>query len=318
MNIKKPIFWDQKKPNLLAYILLPLTLLIRINNFFFKFLPKNKFDKIKSICVGNIYLGGTGKTPASLKLYQLLKTKNYNVVIGKKYYKNQKDEQYLLENKCRFISLKDRKQIIKLAIEKKHELIIFDDGLQERSVDYDLKFVCFDSKIWLGNGYLIPSGPLRENINSLKKYDCVFLKITDVNINLINIISQIKKVNSKIEIFNLYVEIKNKSEFNPADKYIIFSGIGNSTSFKEALIYNKFNIIEERIFPDHHKYEDNDINTILEVSKRKNLKILTTEKDYVKIPSYLKEEINCIEINLRIDNEKKLLNFIESKINEAN
>ena len=318
MNIKKPIFWDQKKPNFIAYILLPLTLLIRINNFFFKFLPKKKFDKIKTICIGNIYLGGTGKTPTSLKLYHLLKNKNYDVVIGKKYYNNQKDEQYLLENKSRLISLKDREQIIKHAVKKNHEIIIFDDGLQERGIDYDLKFVCFDSKIWLGNGYLIPSGPLRENIESLKKYHGVFLKIADEGKNLIDVVSEIKKKNSKIKIFNSRVEITNINKFNPSDKYLIFSGIGNSTSFKEILINNKFNIIEEKIFSDHHKYKDEDINRILEISKKKNLKILTTEKDYVKIPNYFKNSINYIEINLKIDDEKKLLKFIKSKINETN
>ena len=165
MNLNKPKFWDFKKPNFLAYLLLPLTLFLRANIFF---LPKKKFDQVKTICVGNIYLGGTGKTPTSLKLYQLLKAKKYSVAIGKKYYPKQKDEQILLENKSNFISAKNRKEIIKLAIEKDHEIVIFDDGLQERMFDFDIKFVCFDSKIWLGNGHLIPSGPLRENINSLK------------------------------------------------------------------------------------------------------------------------------------------------------
>ena len=75
---------------------------------------------------------------------------------------------------------------------------------------------------------------------------------------------------------------------------------------------------EEKIFSDHHKYRDEDINRILEISKKKNLKILTTEKDYVKIPNYFKNDINYIEINLKIDDEKKLLKFIESKINETN
>ena len=318
MNIKKPKFWDQKKPNFLSYVLLPITFLIKINNLFLNFFPKKKFDKIKTICVGNIYLGGTGKTPISLRLYQLLKNNNYNVVIGKKYYPNQKDEQILIKNKSNLISLKNREEIVKIAIEKNHELIIFDDGLQERRFDYDLKFVCFDSKIWLGNGYLIPSGPLRENIESLKKYHGVFLKITDESANLIDIVSEIKKTNSKIEIFNSRVEITNIDKFSPSDKYLIFSGIGNSTSFKEILINNKFNIIEEKIFSDHHKYRDEDINRILEISKKKNLKILTTEKDYVKIPNYFKNSINYIEINLKIDDEKKLLKFIKSKINETN
>ena len=157
-----------------------------------------------------------------------------------------------------------------------------------------------------------------KNFNSLKKYDGVFLKITDEKTNLIDITSKIKKTNPKIEIFKSLLEITNIDKFNLSDQYLIFSGIGNSTSFKEILISYKFNIIEEKIFSDHFRYKDEDIYKILEISRKKNLKILTTEKDYVKIPSYLKKDINHIEINLKIDDEKKLLNFIESKINETN
>ena len=318
MNIRKPIFWDQKKINFFTYILFPFTFIIRVNNFFIKFLPKKKFDQVKTICVGNIYLGGTGKTPTSLKLYQLLKAKKYSVAIGKKYYPKQKDEQILLENKSNFISAKNRKEIIKLAIEKDHEIIIFDDGLQERMFDFDIKFVCFDSKIWLGNGHLIPSGPLRENINSLKKYYGVFLKNTNKNTNLINIISEIKKINPQTKIFISNVKIKNISKFNLSDNFFIFSGIGNSTSFKEILVNNKFNIIREKIFPDHYEYEDKDLYKILEISKKHNLKIITTEKDYIKIPNHLKNEINFVEIDLKIDEEEKLIKFIETKFNETN
>ena len=308
----------QKKPTLLTYILSPLTFVVKINNIINKLITKKKFDQIKTICVGNIYLGGTGKTPTALKLYQLLKAENYNIVIGKKYYPNQKDEITLLKNKSDFISSKNREEIIRLATEKNHELIIFDDGLQDKKIDYDIKFVCFDSKIWIGNGYLIPAGPLRENINSLKKYDGVFLKITNENSNLINTISEIKKINSKIEIFNARVEIKNIDKFNLSNEYLIFSGIGNSKSFKEILINNKFNIIEEKIFSDHYEYKDQDIQKILKISKKRNLKTLTTEKDYVKIPVNLRDEIDFIEIDLKIDEDEKLIKFINSKINETN
>jgi len=318
MKINKPTFWDKKKPNLLTYILSPLTFVVKINNIINKLITKKKFDQIKTICVGNIYLGGTGKTPTALKLYQLLKAENYNIVIGKKYYPNQKDEITLLKNKSDFISSKNREEIIRLATEKNHELIIFDDGLQDKKIDYDIKFVCFDSKIWIGNGYLIPAGPLRENINSLKKYDGVFLKITNENSNLINTISEIKKINSKIEIFNARVEIKNIDKFNLSNEYLIFSGIGNSKSFKEILINNKFNIIEEKIFSDHYEYKDQDIQKILKISKKRNLKTLTTEKDYVKIPVNLRDEIDFIEIDLKIDEDEKLIKFINSKINETN
>ena len=102
MNLHKPKFWDFKKPNFLAYLLLPLTLLMKGNVLFSNLYPKKKFKKIKSICVGNIYLGGTGKTPTTLKLYELLKNTNYNVVNAKKYYFDQKDEYILLKNKSKY------------------------------------------------------------------------------------------------------------------------------------------------------------------------------------------------------------------------
>ena len=318
MKLHKPKFWDFKKPNFLAYLLLPLSLLIKANIFFSKLYPKKKFKKIKTICIGNIYLGGTGKTPTTLKLYQLLKDMNYNVVNAKKYYFDQNDEYVLLKNKSEVISLKNRDEIIMHAIEKSYELVIFDDGLQEKKINYDLKFVCFDSKNWIGNGLLIPSGPLREEINSLRKYDGVFLKVTNASIDLNKIKLIIKDINPKIEVFDTYVEIKNIKRLSVSNKYLIFSGIGNSRSFKEILENNNFNIIDEKIFADHYDYQNQDIQKILEIAKHKNLKILTTEKDYTKIPDDLKSEINFVEIDLRIPKEDKLIKFIKSKIDERN
>ena len=318
MNLHKPKFWDFEKPNFFAYLLFPLTLFVKANIFISNLYPKKKFKKIKTICIGNIYLGGTGKTPTTLKLYQLLKDINYKVVNAKKYYFDQKDEYVLLKNKSNVISLRNRDEIIKHAIEKNYELVIFDDGLQEKKIDYDLKFVCFDSKNWIGNGLLIPSGPLREEINSLRKYDGVFLKVTNTNIDLNKIKLKIKDINPKIEVFDSYVKIKNIESLGLSDKYLIFSGIGNSKSFKEILENNNFNIVEEKIFADHYDYKIQDIQKILEISKNKDLKILTTEKDYIKIPEDLKSEINFIEIDLEIPKKDKLIKFVKSKIDERN
>ena len=71
-----------------------------------------------------------------------------------------------------------------MQLKKKQKIAIFDDGLQDKKLDYDLKFVCFDSENWIGNGKLIPAGPLREDISSLRKYDAVFLKDNDLNKNV--------------------------------------------------------------------------------------------------------------------------------------
>ena len=99
---------------------------------------------------------------------------------------------------------------------------------------------------------------------------------------------------------------------------MIFSGIGNSSSFRETLENNNFNIIEEKIFPDHYDYNDQDIQKILEIAKNKDLKILTTEKDFIKIPDDLKSEINFVEIDLEIPKKDKLIKFIKSKIDARN
>ena len=97
MKIKKPNFWDNKQPNYLAYLLLPFTLPIIINNFFLNLKKTRKNNKIISICVGNIYVGGTAKTPLTIKIYQILKNLNLNIAVIKKFYKDQIDEQKFIE-----------------------------------------------------------------------------------------------------------------------------------------------------------------------------------------------------------------------------
>jgi tetraacyldisaccharide 4'-kinase len=99
IQFKKPKFWDLKKPNYISIALKPISIIIK-NLVKIKYLISSKktYSNIKLICVGNIYLGGTGKTSLCLKLYELL-SKKYKCCFIKKYYKNQKDEQMLLENK---------------------------------------------------------------------------------------------------------------------------------------------------------------------------------------------------------------------------
>ena len=98
MNFIKPKFW--KNNNILVYFLLPLTIITKII-ILLKNNQQNYDPKIATICVGNIYLGGTGKTQLVLKINQFLK-KKYKTFVIKKYYKNQFDEQQLLKKKTKF------------------------------------------------------------------------------------------------------------------------------------------------------------------------------------------------------------------------
>ena len=316
MRFKKPKFWDLKKPNFLSYILMPFTIPVKINNILLNLKSSKKKNKIKSICIGNIYLGGTGKTPATIKLFNIFKSIYSNVCTGKKYYSSQIDEQILLKNKTNLICETDRTKIIKKAINQNNRLIIFDDGLQDIKINYDLQIVCFDKKDWIGNGCILPSGPLREKLDSLKKYDIVFLKSNNYDPSMNQIINSIKNQNSEIKIFQTYYKPINLNKFNIEDKFIIFSGIGNPRSFRETLTANRMNIIEEIVFPDHNSYGDRDIEKIKEDAKNLNAKIITTEKDYVKLSEKNRAGIDFLEIDLIIEDEEKLINLIKSKIDE--
>ncbi len=314
MIFKKPKFWDLKKPNIFAYILLPLTLPVRINNLLLKLKIKNRNKKIKTICVGNIYLGGTGKTPTTIKLYEMLKELKYKVSTAKKFYPSQVDENIILQKKTTCISANDRNLIIDQAFKNKQDIIIFDDGLQDKKISYDIELVCFDSENFFGNGFLIPAGPLREKLDSLSKYDGVFLKNqSEINDNQINLI---KKYNPKIEIFTTFFEIKNLVEFDLNENYLIFSGIGNPKSFKNILKANNLKIKDEIIFPDHHSYKNKEIENIIQKGKDNNAKIITTEKDYVKIPKEYSNHIKYLDISLKIQNEKRLIDFLKNKFYE--
>ncbi len=314
MILKKPDFWNKEEPNIISFLLTPFTLPLRISNFFLNKFKKNKSNKIYSICIGNIYIGGTGKTPTTIKLYQILEKIYKKVTTAKKLYYSQSDEISLLKKKTNFLTSKNRPQIITKAIKKGFKIIIFDDGLQDRSLDYDLKIVCFDTLSWIGNGKLIPAGPLREKISSLKKYDVVFLKnVTKKNNKIVNLI---KKINPQIKIFNTKYIIKNFNKFNLKKKYIIFSGIGNPHGFKTFMKKNKFNIVDDIVYPDHYKYKEYEIIEIIKKAKSINAQIITTEKDYIKIPKKYQKKLNYIKIDMEIDQSKNFRKFLKDKINE--
>ena len=314
MKLKKPKFWDLKKPGLISYLLMPFTIPVRIYNILLKYRPIKKTNKIKLICVGNIYLGGTGKTPTTIKMFDICKKLNLNTTTGKKFHSNQLDEEIILKNKTNLICEKSRKEVIEKASKNNFDVIIFDDGLQDRNVNYDLKIVCFDSENWIGNGCLIPSGPLREKIDSIKKYDIVFLKGECLNEK--RIIKLIKNQNSEIKVFQSYYEAVNLDRFNIKNDYLIFSGIANPNNFRNFLINNNFKVIDEIIFPDHYEYKQEDINKIKLKAKKLNAKIITTEKDYVKLSEKDTDNIDFIEIDLKIKNETDLINLINPIVNE--
>ena len=172
----KPKFWESTVNfNLIAVVLLPISYIIKILFFLKKKLQREEMFKIPIICIGNIYIGGTGKTPLSIELFRLLKRVYKKPIFIKKYYSYQKDEVMLLKKIGPVYEEKTRSQGINKAINNKADIAILDDGFQDYSVKKNLSIICFSGKQWIGNGYTIPSGPLREKLSALKKVKCVVI-----------------------------------------------------------------------------------------------------------------------------------------------
>ncbi len=307
MILKKPKFWDYKKPNIFALILFPLAFLINQFNYLNFRNHKEKF-KIKTICVGNIYLGGTGKTTLSIKIHKLLSKKGIKSCLIKKYYKNQIDEQRLLKNYGKLFVSKKRTEALNQAENKNYEIAILDDGLQDKSINYDIKFICFNNINWIGNGLTIPAGPLREKFSNIKNYKHLFLIGNDENLNEIK--NQIYKVNPSIEIHYAKYVPTNINEFKKNENYIVFSGIGNHQTFLSMIKLYGLNVLKDFQYPDHYNYKDYDLKKIFQYAKKLNCKIITTEKDYFRINVQYLDKIKFIKTELKIFDENKLIDSI--------
>ena len=308
MNFLKPKFWNSKN-NIITIFLLPISLLfgflITVKKYFIK---KLKF-KIPIICVGNIYLGGTGKTPLCIEIFSILKNLNINPVFIRKKYSSFQDEFKMLKKTGTIYENKKRAEAIREAIKNKADVVVLDDGFQDLSINKNLSIVCFNEKQWIGNGLIIPAGPLRESLSGLQRANCVIIN-GNKNKNIENIIL---KNNKRIKIFY--------SEYMPTNldliknqEVIAFAGIGNPENFFDLLIDNNIRVVEKISFPDHYNYKDEELEKLINRAQKKNNVLLTTEKDYLRIKENKRKKINYVKIETRLKDREEFINEIKKII----
>ena len=307
MKLIKPKFWETK--NFISLILYPFSAITFLINSIKKFSIKKTFE-IKTICIGNIFIGGTGKTSLAIEINELLR-KKFRTVFIKKNYENQMDEINLLKNRGKIISSSKRENALSAASKKKYQVAILDDGLQQKNINYNLKIACFNSKYALGNEYMLPAGPLRENLNVIKNYDLIFLSGEKKNKKLL---LKLKSINKNLQIFEGKYKPLNLKKFNLRKKYLMFCGIGNPHEFEQTLVKYKFNISKKIIFPDHHKFSNVDLKKLKYNASRDNLTLVTTEKDFFRLDKAQRKNIKFLKIKLEIKDKEKLKKILISKL----
>ena len=309
MKLKKPKFWDLKQISLWALLLIPFSFLFQLVLLLEKFFKKPKNFSVPVICVGNIYLGGTGKTPLTLELFKIIKSIGKNPGFIKKGYDYLDDEIKMLEKIGKVYTDKSREKAINNLISSNHDVAILDDGFQDYSIKKNFSILCFNSRQLIGNGFTIPSGPLRESIKSLKRADCVLIN-GEKNVKFEN---KINKFNNNIKIFYSKYKlldtdgIKNK-------KVIALAGIGNPENFFDQLKEKNIDLIKTYSYPDHHNYSKKELKNIIDESEKNNAVIVTTEKDHSRMNEEIKLIIKCIKVDLEIENKNDFINLIKSKI----
>ena len=311
--MNKPKFWDYQKISIWSILLFPLSiiylflvLITKIKSFF-----RNYKNPIPIICIGNIYVGGTGKTPLAAEIYKFIKSTGKKPSFIKKHYGFLFDEINMLSEIGDTFYAKDRITAVGLSVSNGNNVAILDDGFQDFSIKPNLSIICFHSKQLIGNGLIIPSGPLRERLNSVLRADCVVINgdrthETQMFEEKINKISNQKKM----QFFYSKYKIKNMKDL--INKEITaFAGIGNPTNFFDLLKENKLNVKRTFSFPDHHNYTQKDFEKI---TGDKSTKIFTTKKDYFRLNNKQKEICEYVEINLEIENKDKLESLIKSAL----
>ena len=309
MSFFNPKFWDKNQVSLFSILLFPIALLIKLLNLLKRSITKTYQCSIPVICVGNIYLGGTGKTPLCIEIFSILKDLNMNPVFIRKKYDSFQDEANLQKQIGPIYQNKKRIEAIREAIQNKANVAILDDGFQDFSINKNLSIVCFNEKQWIGNGLTIPSGPLREDLSALKRANCVIIngeKNIDIETKILN-------KNKEVKIFYIKYKTQNIDEFKNK-KVTAFAGIGNPENFFNLLKGNNINVVKEMKFPDHYNYSKKKLENLINEAKENNTILITTEKDYFRIDENYKKNINYLKIAVDIKNRNQLIEEIKKII----
>ena len=328
MNDKRMGF----RASLVKIVLYVLSLGYLILVEFIKFLYSHNMLKttklgVKVISIGNITLGGTGKTPATMAVAGMLKKMNKNPGVLIRGYGE--DEKYLLKNKLKEIPVfagRDRARLGKSALEDfELDALILDDGFQHWRLKRDIDIVVIDGLNPFGNNEVLPRGILREPVRALKRAD-VFL-ITKVDMckdetGLKRFLSSVNgdavmatSLHRPVSLIALTGNEKNGLSYLKNKKIAVLSSIGDPVYFKNIVANLGADVKSELVYCDHYDYRQTDVEDIFKKSYGLDA-IITTEKDVVKLSRLdvknRKPEILALEIELNIkDGEQMLLNKLQ-------
>lgn len=323
MKLTAPHFWFEKK-GVIATILHPFAVLYAaFGNYLRSRITPQKMS-VPVICIGNVVLGGSGKTPIVQMLAKYLQNQGFSPhVISRGYGGYLKgpvrvdahlqtigevgDEPLMLSSAVPVWVAKDKVAGAKAAIAAGATVLLLDDGLQNPTLHKDISFLVIDAVRGLGNGCVIPAGPLRETLaESLSKTTAVIWVASnnkDGNDETLKILSAQKPVIKATSKTVCDIDLMNEN-------VLAFCGLGHAQKFYDGVKALGAKIVKTVDFPDHYVWSAYEIRKLLDDAKSLNARCITTAKDAVRIPQSLRDQIIICDVEISIAEPDVLLNYL--------
>ncbi len=324
--MRQPNFWYFDEPNLLAKLLYPLSIIFSLLGRISLFFVAPWKASVPVICIGNLVVGGSGKTPTAIAIATVMKSKGWEphflsrgyggtttepllVNIQKHSSNIVGDEALLLAEICPTWVSSDRTKTAKLAIENGANILILDDGFQNAGIKKDLSIIVIDGEVGFGNKHLLPAGPLRENIaKGLKRSNAALILGNDTKMIADQILDYTGKefpiLCGSIEPTPVQPQFFEK-------KFVAFSGIGRPKKFFDTLDKIGLDIIDTFAFDDHHPYSKEDLIKLSRYANRHGAELITTSKDRRRINTNINVAINELPIYIKWQKTNELDKFLD-------
>lgn len=308
-----PDFWRNR--SIIAQALRPLAILYHAARKLHVMSGSARLPIIPTICVGNLVAGGSGKTPTCLALATALQSAGRNPHIITRGYGGSIKTPTLVkpeQHKCSEVGDEaivhaasfpcwvgaDRIATIAAAAKAGADIAIMDDGLQNPNIKAHKSLLVIDGEYGLGNGLLLPAGPLRETVTEISdRIDAVMI-IGDDSHNMTANFGHKPVFNARL--------VADESTSLKGQKIYAFAGIGRPEKFYNTLKNIGAEIMATRNFPDHFQYSPDDLQPIISYCRANNLLAVTTQKDHVRLPDIFKTEIKYLPVKLQFENAESV------------
>ena len=325
MPIKTPHFWTELSWQ--SVILFPVSYIWRFGHYAQQKILNTKETEIPVICVGNLTVGGSGKTPVVITLCRFLSGIGKSTsILTRGFGGKEKGPIFVSTNLHQSLDVGDEPLMMAHSLDvcvsrnrplganhiidkKKYDCIVMDDGLQNPTLKKDLNIAVFDGKFGIGNGFLLPAGPMRQKLEvGIQNIDLVIFNGKDET-------GLGQKIPPHIPIFTgelqpdeeIVEKMKNRRVYG-------FAGIGNPSRFFKTLNDIGADLVGEAHFADHHPYTDADLTQLYEEAIQSGAELVTTQKDWMRLPTDWRDRVLTVPVRIHFsaDDTIKIVSFLET------